>query len=70
LAAVLFLAWMLTPAVSEQLLRTEIGYAGATAVLALALGMLYRRGGRGEAAPGIAGRQAGQTASTERAIAT
>ncbi len=42
LAAVLFLIWMLTPAVSEQLLRTEIGYAGATAVLALALATLYR----------------------------
>jgi O-antigen/teichoic acid export membrane protein len=73
LAAVLFLAWMLTPAVSEQLLRTEIGYAGATAVLALALGLLYRRGGRGEAASDAGARragQAGQTASTERAIAT
>lgn len=76
IAAVLFLAWMLTPAVSEQLLRTEIGYAGATAVLALALGMLYRRGGHGEAAPGSSGRhasqagQAAQSASTERAIAT
>ena len=31
LAAVVFVAWMLTPAVAEQLLRTEIGYAGATA---------------------------------------
>ena len=38
-----FLAWMLTPAVSEQLLRTEIGYAGATALLALMLAELYRR---------------------------
>ena len=41
-AAVVFLAWMLTPAVSEQVLRTEIGYAGATALLALALATLYR----------------------------
>jgi O-antigen/teichoic acid export membrane protein len=41
-AAVAFLAWMLTPVVSEQVLRTEIGYAGATALLALALTMLYR----------------------------
>ena len=40
----MFLAWMLTPLVSDQLLRCEIGYAGATAVLALALGALYRRG--------------------------
>ncbi|HEV3072290.1 MAG TPA: hypothetical protein VGY76_12795 [Solirubrobacteraceae bacterium] len=75
LAAALFLIWMLIPAVSEQLLRTEIGYAGATAVLALALGMLYRRGGRGEAPDasarlvGKAG-QSAQAASTERAIAT
>ena len=37
LAAAAFLIWMLTPAVSEQLLRTEIGYAGATALLALLL---------------------------------
>ncbi len=44
LAAVAFLAWMLTPAVGEQLLRTEIGYAGATALLALTLAILYRRG--------------------------
>lgn len=78
LAAVLFLAWMLTPAVSEQLLRTEIGYAGATAVLALALALLYRRGSQpgavaGEAGAVEAGALAGearpQTASIERAIA-
>ena len=31
-----FLGWMLVPAVGEQLLRTEIGYAGATALLAAA----------------------------------
>ncbi len=46
LAAVLFVGWMFLPAVSEQLLRTEIGYAGATAVLALSLSVLYRRGTR------------------------
>jgi O-antigen/teichoic acid export membrane protein len=50
LAAVLFLAWMLTPAVSDQLLRTEIGYAGATAVLAAALTLLYRRGSQAQSA--------------------
>jgi O-antigen/teichoic acid export membrane protein len=66
LAAVLFLIWMLTPAVSEQLLRTEIGYAGATAVLALALGVLYRRGRPGAAASPVGD---GQSASTARAIA-
>jgi O-antigen/teichoic acid export membrane protein len=70
LAAVVFLAWMLSPAVGEQLLRTEIGYAGATAVLALALWTLYRRGGSGETASRSprAGRAA-QAAPTERAIA-
>ncbi|MGD0455925.1 MAG: hypothetical protein ABSB69_20255 [Solirubrobacteraceae bacterium] len=44
LAAVLFVAWMLTPAIGDQLLRTEVGYAGATGVLAAGLGLLYRRG--------------------------
>jgi O-antigen/teichoic acid export membrane protein len=46
LAAAAFVGWMLIPAVSEQLLRAEIGYAGATAVLALALTLLYRQGAR------------------------
>ncbi len=44
LAAVVFVIWMLTPLVSEEVLRTEIGYAGATGLLALALTILYRRG--------------------------
>jgi O-antigen/teichoic acid export membrane protein len=66
LAAAVFLLWMLTPAVSEQLLRTEIGYAGATALLALTLGMLYRRGGAGGP---VLRRADAQTASSERAIA-
>ena len=42
-AAVVFLAWMLSSPVGEQLLRAEIGYAGATALLALMLATLYRR---------------------------
>jgi O-antigen/teichoic acid export membrane protein len=45
-AAALFVAWMLTPAISEQLLRAEVGYAGATAVLVVALTALYRQGTR------------------------
>ena len=57
LAAAVFLAWMLTPAVGDQLLRAEVGYAGATAVLAAALTVLYRRG------------SAAQSASIARAIA-
>jgi O-antigen/teichoic acid export membrane protein len=63
LAAVAFLVWMLTPAVSEQLLRAEIGYAGATALLALTLSNLYRRGSP------AARVGAAQSASTARAIA-
>ncbi len=46
LAAAVFVAWMLTPAVSEQVLRMEIGYAGATALLAATLLLLYRAGSR------------------------
>jgi O-antigen/teichoic acid export membrane protein len=46
LAAALFVGWMLIGAVSEQLLRVEIGYAGATGLLALALALLYRQGTR------------------------
>jgi O-antigen/teichoic acid export membrane protein len=44
-AAVVFVVWMLVPLVSEELLRTEIGYLGATSLLALMLGAVYRRGG-------------------------
>ncbi len=43
-AAVVFLGWMLTPLVGEQVLRAEIGYLGATSLLALLLALLYRRG--------------------------
>jgi O-antigen/teichoic acid export membrane protein len=43
-AAAVFIAWMFTPAVGNQLTRAELGYAGATALLALSLWALYRRG--------------------------
>lgn len=43
-AAVVFVAWMLAPLVGEELLRTEIGYLGATSLLAAMLGAVYRRG--------------------------
>jgi O-antigen/teichoic acid export membrane protein len=43
IAAAAFLAWMLIPAVGEQVLRAEIGYAGATALLAAELTALYRQ---------------------------
>jgi len=45
-AAAAFVVWMLLPVVSEQVLRTEIGYLGAASLLAVLLGLLYRRGGR------------------------
>jgi O-antigen/teichoic acid export membrane protein len=44
LAAALFVGWMLVGAISDQMLRTEVGYAGAAGLLALALMTLYRRG--------------------------
>jgi O-antigen/teichoic acid export membrane protein len=44
LAAIAFVAWMLTSLVHGQLLRAEIGYAGATLLLSLMLAELYRRG--------------------------
>ncbi|HEX4436840.1 MAG TPA: hypothetical protein VH061_08590 [Solirubrobacteraceae bacterium] len=50
-AAVAFVVWMVIPAISDQVLRVEIGYAGATALLAAALGALYRRGGQPLTAP-------------------
>ncbi|HMD51211.1 MAG TPA: hypothetical protein VKG62_00750 [Solirubrobacteraceae bacterium] len=67
LTAILFLGWMLSPIVSEQLLRTEIGYAGATALLAASLAALYRRGPRRQ---GSAQRPGGaHPAPTDRAMA-
>jgi hypothetical protein len=37
---------MLLGVVGDQVRRTEVGYAGAAGLLALALFALYRRGGR------------------------
>ncbi|HTB69353.1 MAG TPA: hypothetical protein VK707_00030 [Solirubrobacteraceae bacterium] len=67
-AAAAFLVWMLSAPIGEQLLRAEIGYAGATALLALALALLYRRG---TAASGWGQVQSvtGSAASTDAAIA-
>jgi O-antigen/teichoic acid export membrane protein len=42
-AAVAFVVWLTLPVVDDQLLRVELGYLGATAVLALMLGALHRR---------------------------
>jgi len=54
LAAVAFVAWMLAGVVPGQVLRTELGYAGATLLLAGVLALLYRR-----SAPASAPRLAG-----------
>ncbi len=43
LAAVVFVVWMVLPVLHDEVLRCEIGYAGATALLALSLTLLYRR---------------------------
>jgi O-antigen/teichoic acid export membrane protein len=40
-----FVAFMLSPLVGDQLLRAELGYCGATAVLCMLLAAVYRRGG-------------------------
>ncbi|HTR73601.1 MAG TPA: hypothetical protein VMG80_08385 [Solirubrobacteraceae bacterium] len=50
-AATVFVAWMFAPIVSEELLRTEIGYFGAAGLLAGMLWLLYRRGSRAQPAP-------------------
>ena len=63
IAAGAFLAWMLSGAVANQLTRTEIGYAGATGLLAVLLWTLYRQGSR------PIGRDAAQSAPAARAIA-
>ncbi|MDP2711387.1 MAG: hypothetical protein Q8O56_09225 [Solirubrobacteraceae bacterium] len=45
-SAAAFLWWMLSPIVGDQLLRMEIGYGGATALLCALLAAVYRRGSR------------------------
>ena len=42
--AALFVAWMLSTVVEDPLLRTEVGYAGAAALLCALLAAVYRRG--------------------------
>ena len=39
-----FVAFMLSPLVSDQLVRAEVGYSGATALLVALLAVVYRRG--------------------------
>jgi O-antigen/teichoic acid export membrane protein len=52
LCALVFVAWMVIPAVGGQVLRAEIGYAGATVALALMLALVYRRGAAARTLPG------------------
>jgi O-antigen/teichoic acid export membrane protein len=42
-AAAVFVTWMVIPAIDDELVRAEAGYAGATALLCGALWWLYRR---------------------------
>jgi len=42
-AAVAFVVWMVVGPVGDELVRAELGYAGATAALAIALFVLTRR---------------------------
>ena len=42
-AAATFVVWMVLPVVGDELMRAEVGYAGATGLLCLMLYVLYRR---------------------------
>jgi hypothetical protein len=42
-AAAVFVVWMVVPVVDDELVRTEVGYAGAAALLCGLLRSLYRR---------------------------
>jgi O-antigen/teichoic acid export membrane protein len=42
-SATLFVVWMLVPVIGDELLRAEVGYAGAAAILCALLRALYRR---------------------------
>jgi O-antigen/teichoic acid export membrane protein len=55
LCAALFLTWTFLPVVSDPLLRVEVGYAGATALLTVLLYLVYRAGRNVRATlPGVA----------------
>ena len=45
IAAVLFVAFVAASVIHAQVTRVEVGYFGATAVLSVLLGLVYRRGG-------------------------
>jgi O-antigen/teichoic acid export membrane protein len=50
-AAVAFVGWMVAPIVSDELVRAEVGYAGAAGLLCVLLYGLYRRPPAAAAAP-------------------
>jgi O-antigen/teichoic acid export membrane protein len=50
-AAALFVGWMVAPLVGDELLRAEVGYFGAAALLCGALAGVYRAGTRHRAPP-------------------
>jgi O-antigen/teichoic acid export membrane protein len=43
-AAVVFVVWLVAPVIDDELLRAEVGYLGAAALLCGLLAALYRRG--------------------------
>jgi O-antigen/teichoic acid export membrane protein len=45
LAAVAFVGWLVAPVIDDELLRAELGYFGAAALLCAMLSILYRRVG-------------------------
>ncbi len=45
-SATVFVVWMVSPVVENQLLRTELGYLGAAGLLCALLTVIYRLGGR------------------------
>lgn len=53
-SAVLFVGWMAAGIVDDALVRAEVGYAGATALLSLALLTIYRAGTPALAPPPLA----------------
>ena len=55
IAAVLFVVFVLAPTISNQVLRVEVAYFGATAILSGLLYALYRRGGTPATAPAATG---------------
>jgi hypothetical protein len=45
LAAVAFVGWLVAPVIDDELLRAELGYLGAAALLCAMLVYVYRRVG-------------------------